>query len=172
MRKVRPFSESWPTGNEAAHPPCIGPFWSGCLPRGHQMGLGTGLFGWALTHARAYAFSGNPIYVRTSGTKLTVPCAHPPNWASEAVRDEVALDCWPGILRPGLRTPRRRTNVKAFSSFGGCRRAQPGASHHPGFTRRAQNNNHLLSEAAGLYTAGLYNGPSRPKAAGPGLEVG
>ncbi len=116
-----------------------------------------GRFGWAYTLARAHHLSGDGRYVEAfwEYTERFLD-ANPPNlgphWASA---QEVAL--------------RLIALVFAYNSFSedpattASRRARLSAAiaHHAAripptlVYARAQNNNHLLSEAAGLYTAGL-----------------
>ncbi len=122
-------------------------------------------FGWAVTLARAYAFSGDPIYADTFWEKTRYfLSAHPPNlgrqWQSA---QEVAIRLMVWVFCDRVFAP-------APSSIAENRRRlwQGIAEHAARITStlvyaRAQNNNHLLSEAAGLYAAGIYL-PSHPSA--------
>lgn len=115
-------------------------------------------FGWALTLARAYAFSRNPVYAQDFWDKtLYFLSAHPPNlgrqWQSAqevAIRLMVLLFCDRVFAEatPSLKENRRRL-------------WQAIAEHADRISKtlvyaRAQNNNHLLAEAAGLFAASLY----------------
>ncbi len=124
-----------------------------------------GRFGWAYTLARAHLVSGDGRYAQAfwEHTERFLD-ANPPNlgphWASA---QEVAL--------------RLIALVFAYHAFAGdpatsdSRRARLSSAlaHHAARIpptlayARAQNNNHLLSEAAGLYTAGLAL-PGHPQA--------
>ena len=115
-------------------------------------------FGWAVTLARAYAHSGKDIYVEDFWEKtLTFLKAHPPNlgrqWQSAqevAIRLMVLVFCDRVFASSPSSTPERRRRL-----WGAI--AEHAARIPPTMIyARAQNNNHLLSEAAGLYTAGLY----------------
>jgi hypothetical protein len=117
-----------------------------------------GRFGWALTLARAYAFSGEDRYARAFWENtLTFLEAHPPNlgrqWQSAqevAIRIMVLTFCDRVFANAPASTPeRRRRLLSAIAEH--AKRIPPTLVY-----ARAQNNNHLLSEAAGLYTAGLY----------------
>ena len=124
-----------------------------------------GRFGWAMTLARAYAFSGNPAYVRDFWNKtLLFLAAHTPNlgrqWQSG---QEVALRLMALVFcdrvfatAPETTAEGRQLLWEAIAAH--ARRIPPTLVY-----ARAQNNNHLLSEAAGLYTAGLYL-PEHPDA--------
>ncbi|MFW5714663.1 MAG: alginate lyase family protein, partial [Brevefilum sp.] len=117
-----------------------------------------GRFGWALTLARAYAFSGNPAFARDFWQKTTEFLnAHPPNlgrqWESA---QEVAIRLMAMVFcdrvfgfEQKAYTPERRRLWQAIAEHA---RRIPSTLIYS----RAQNNNHLLTEAAGLYTAGLY----------------
>ncbi len=117
-----------------------------------------GRFGWALTLARAYAFSGNPAYVRDFWDKTWhFLAAHPPNlgrqWQSgqEAALRLMALVFCDRVFAtaPETTSEYRQQLWEAIAAH--ARRIPPTLTY-----ARAQNNNHLLSEAAGLYAAGLY----------------
>lgn len=117
-----------------------------------------GRFGWAITLARAYAFSGNPAYARDFWLKTTAFLqAHPPNcgrqWqsAQEVAIRLMALVFCDRVFAAGQDAPAqdRRRLWQAVAEH--ARRIPPTLVY-----ARAQNNNHLLTEAAGLYTAGTY----------------
>lgn len=122
-------------------------------------------FGWAVTLARAYAFSGDPVYASTFWEKtLKFLSAHPPNlgrqWQS-AQEVAIRLMVWVFCDRVFAHAPSSITENR--------RRLWQGIAEHAAripstlVYARAQNNNHLLAEAAGLYAAGLYL-PSHPQA--------
>jgi hypothetical protein len=124
-------------------------------------------FGWAITLARAYAYSGDPLYAQDFWDKtLHFLSAHPPNlgrqWQSAqevAIRLMVLIFCDRVLATApsSLRENRRRLWQSVAEH---ATRIPPTLCY-----ARAQNNNHLLSEAAGLYAAGLYL-PSHPQAKG------
>ncbi len=117
-----------------------------------------GRLGWAITLARAYAFGGSAADARDFWEKvLHFLEVHPPNlgrqWQSAqevAIRLMTLVLC-DRIMAPSPEsTPARRGRLwQAVAEHAG--RIPPTLPY-----ARAQNNNHLLSEAAGLYTAGLY----------------
>ncbi|GAP15241.1 alginate lyase/Heparinase II/III-like protein [Longilinea arvoryzae] len=114
-------------------------------------------FGWALTLARAFAFFGDERYARTFWERLeefTVfnPANAGPNWASA---QEVAIRLMSvafaaSLLRSSSQsTPERLRLLRGFIAAHAERiPATLGYS-------QAQNNNHLLAEAAGLCTAAV-----------------
>ncbi len=122
-------------------------------------------FGWAVTLARAYAYSGDPVYAETFWEKtLKFLSAHPPNlgrhWQSAqevAIRLMVWVFCDRVLANaPSSIVEHRQQLWQAIAEH---------AARIPSTLvyARAQNNNHLLAEAAGLYTAGIYL-PSHPQA--------
>jgi hypothetical protein len=124
-------------------------------------------FGWAITLARAYAFSGDPLYARDFWDKtLHFLSAHPPNlgrhWQSAqevAIRLMVLIFCDRVLAAaPSSLWENRRRLWQAVAEH--AARIPPTLCY-----ARAQNNNHLLSEAAGLYAAGRYL-PTHPQAKG------
>ena len=119
-----------------------------------------GRLGWAITLARAYTHSGDKVYAREFWEKtLYFLEAHPPNlgrqWQSAqevAIRLMALVFCDRVLATNPESTPERRQRLwQAVAEH--ARRIPPTLIY-----ARAQNNNHLLSEAAGLYTAGLYLG--------------
>lgn len=119
-----------------------------------------GRFGWAITLARAYAFSGDAAYARDFWEKtLYFLQVHPPNlgrqWQSAqevAIRLMALVFCDRVLATSPESTSEKRQRLwQAVAEH--ARRIPPTLIY-----ARAQNNNHLLSEAAGLYTAGLYLG--------------
>jgi len=117
-----------------------------------------GRFGWAVMLARAYAHSGKEIYAQDFWEKtLAFLEAHPPNlgrqWQSAqevAIRLMVLVFCDRVFAHAHASTPEKRRRL-----WGAV--AEHAARIPPTLVyARAQNNNHLLSEAAGLYTAGIY----------------
>ncbi len=117
-----------------------------------------GRFGWAITLARAYAFSGEPAYPRDFWQKTSEFLdAHPPNlgrqWQSAqevAIRLTALIFC-DRVFAAGRSDPNseRRRLWRAIAEH--AQRIPPTLVY-----ARAQNNNHLLTEAAGLYAAGTY----------------
>mgnify|MGYP001027977494 CR=1 FL=1 len=125
-----------------------------------------GRFGWAISLARAYALSGNPAYAEDFWDKTNHFLEiHPPNlgrqWQSAqevAIRLMVLVFCDRVVAQDPASTPDRRQRLwQALAEH--ALRIPPTLVY-----ARAQNNNHLLSEAAGLYTAGVYL-PEHPRAA-------
>ncbi|MBG0771658.1 MAG: hypothetical protein H0S82_08110, partial [Anaerolineaceae bacterium] len=119
-----------------------------------------GRLGWATTLARAYAHSGDMTYARDFWKKtLHFLEIHPPNlgrqWQSAqevAIRLMALVFCDRVLATSPESTPERRQRLwRAVAEH--AQRIPPTLIY-----ARAQNNNHLLSEAAGLYTAGLYLG--------------
>ncbi len=115
-----------------------------------------GRFGWALTLARAYACSADPAYARDFWEKSSAFLdAHPPNlgrqWqsAQEVAIRLMALVFCDRSFASELTPSQRQRLWKAIAEH--ARRIPPTLVY-----ARAQNNNHLLTEAAGLYTAGWY----------------
>lgn len=115
-------------------------------------------FGWAITLARAYAFSKDPKYARVFWDKtLAFFTDHPPyngpHWQSAqeaAIRLMVLIFCDCVLSSAPASTPENRRRLwHALADH--ALRIPPTLVY-----ARAQNNNHLLSEAAGLYAAGLY----------------
>lgn len=122
-------------------------------------------FGWAISLARAYAFSGDSVYARDFWEKsLFFLNAHPPNlgrqWQSAqevAIRLMVLVFCDRVFATADSSTLENRRRL--WQAIGEHANRIPATLVYA----RAQNNNHLLSEAAGLFTAGHYL-PTHPQA--------
>lgn len=114
-------------------------------------------FGWAFTLGRAYLLSEDERYAEAFWRRLQEFLdAHPPNigphWVSaQEVALRILLFIWAGQVF----TTSQHTTQKRLAILGQAVAAH--ASRIPATLSyaRAQNNNHLLSEAAGLLTAGL-----------------
>lgn len=126
-----------------------------------------GRFGWAITLARAYAYSGDGVYARDFWEKtLHFLEVHPPNlgrqWqsAQEVAIRLMALVFCDRVLMSSIESTSEKRQRLWQAVVEHARRIPPTLIY-----ARAQNNNHLLSEAAGLYTAGLYLG-DHPEAQG------
>jgi hypothetical protein len=115
-------------------------------------------FGWAITLARAFALSQDPIYAQDFWDRcLDFLRIHPPNlgrqWQSAqevAMRLMVLIFCDRVFDKaPSSTAEKRRSLWQAIAEH--AQRIPPTLVY-----ARAQNNNHLLAEAAGLYAAGVY----------------
>jgi hypothetical protein len=124
-----------------------------------------GRFGWAVTLARAYHLSRENRYAQAFWAHTeTFLDANPPNlgphWVSaqEVALRLIALTFAAHVFQTGPEaTPARLARLlEALDDH--ARRIPPSLAY-----ARAQENNHLLSEAAGLYTAGLLL-PDHPEA--------
>lgn len=121
--------------------------------------------GWAVTLARGYVLSGDERFAAAFWELLEAFLeANPPylglNWASgqeAGIRLLVLSFAWGVFHRSPHSTPERAARL-AGSIGVHAARIPPTLAY-----ARAQNNNHLLSEAAGLYTAGLAI-PRHPRA--------
>ena len=124
-----------------------------------------GRFGWAVVLARAYQLEQNESYAQLFWAQLEAFWdANPPNlgphWASA---QEVALRLAALVFASQVfaaspaTTPERRLRL-AQSLADHAERIPPTLAY-----ARAQHNNHLVSEALGLYTAGLAL-PDHPRA--------
>ncbi|MBN2146721.1 MAG: alginate lyase family protein [Anaerolineales bacterium] len=112
-------------------------------------------FGWATILARAYHICGEEVYAQAFW-KFTEtfldrnPAYQGPNWmsAQEVALRLIALVFCGQVLAPSRAStaPRMQRLGQAIAEH--ARRIPPTLAY-----ARAQNNNHLLSEAAGLYTA-------------------
>lgn len=124
-----------------------------------------GRFGWATMLARAYWLSGDEQYAEAFWQRFEeFTAANPPNlgphWSSA---QEVALRIISWAFCYSLLTDAAASTTARKGSL-----AQRVAEHaaripHTLDYARAQSNNHLLSEGAGLYTAGVML-PDHPKA--------
>lgn len=124
-----------------------------------------GRFGWATVLARAYLASEKEVYAEKFWS-LTEAFAHgnPPNmgphWASgqEVAIRLVALAFAAGIFFPSEHTTPGRKELFAGLTAAHAARILPTLDY-----ARAQNNNHLVTEAVGLYTAAALL-PEHPEA--------
>ena len=125
-----------------------------------------GRFGWAYILGRAYYLSQDERYADAfwSYTETFLEANPPylgPHWisAQEVALRLIALVFAYQIFSPSVHTttPRSMLIYKVIAEH--ARRIPPSLAY-----ARAQGNNHLLSEAVGLYTAGLSL-PNHPKAA-------
>ena len=114
-------------------------------------------FGWAFTLGRAYLLSNDETYAQTFWQNFeTFQSANPPNMGPHWVSaQEVALRLMAFVFAAHVfgaspnSTQTRKTHLaKAIAVH--AARIPPTLAY-----ARAQNNNHLLSEAAGLFTAGI-----------------
>ncbi|MEJ2708348.1 MAG: alginate lyase family protein [Anaerolineales bacterium] len=124
-----------------------------------------GRFGWAYTLARAYYLTGHENYAKTFWQNWEAfldanPTNMGPQWVSA---QEVALRliamgfCYQIFTTSEHTTPARRQRM-ATSLVAHARRIPPTLAY-----ARAQNNNHLLTEAAGLLSAASWL-PDHPAA--------
>jgi len=122
-------------------------------------------FGWACTLARAYAVNSDERYAaafwqRFEEFQRANPPYLGPNWAS-AQEAALRLIHWAYCLEVLRRSPAstpQRLEMMAAAVAAHAARIPPTLSY-----AKAQNNNHLLSEAAGLYTAARLL-PQHPQA--------
>ena len=122
--------------------------------------------GWAFTLGRAYHLTGDERYAEAFWRLLeTFLDANPPylglNWVSAqeaALRLLALVFAWQVFAGSPHSTPERAARL-AWAIATHAARLPPTLLY-----ARSQNNNHLLSEAAGLYTAGLAL-PGHPAAA-------
>jgi len=116
-----------------------------------------GRFGWAFTLGRAYLVSSDEIYAQTFWHNFeTFQSANPPNMGPHWVSaQEVALRLMAFVFAAHVfcaspnSTQTRKTHLANAIAIHAAR-IPPTLAY-----ARAQNNNHLLSEAAGLITAGI-----------------
>ncbi|HOM67552.1 MAG: Heparinase II/III-like protein [Chloroflexi bacterium ADurb.Bin120] len=115
-------------------------------------------FGWGITLVRAFAFSDDPNYAQAFWDKMHAFLnAHPPNtgrqWQSAqevAMRLMTLVFCDRALTKaPSSTRENRQALWSAVAEH--ASRILPTLVY-----ARAQNNNHLLAEAAGLFTAGIY----------------
>lgn len=124
-------------------------------------------FGWALTLAQAYWLSGDDRFAQVFLDHVDVfLAANPPylgpNWlsAQEVALRLIALSYTLQAFTPSPHLAPDRIGRLAQAIADHARRIPPTLPY-----ARAQNNNHLLSEAAGLFTAGTVL-PDHPAASG------
>ncbi len=124
-----------------------------------------GRFGWAIILARAYHLSQDPRYAQTFWTYTeTFLEANPPNlgphWVSaqEVALRLIGLSFALQVFHNCPETTPARLGLLLQALASHAKRIPPSLTY-----ARAQGNNHLLSEAAGLYTAGLML-PTHPEA--------
>jgi hypothetical protein len=124
-------------------------------------------FGWACTLARAYYLSGDEQYGETFWRYVetfldTNPPYQGPHWASaqEVALRLVALVFAAQVLAGSLSSTPERMARLGISVANHAARIPPTLIY-----ARAQNNNHLISEALGLYTAAAAI-PNHPEASG------
>ncbi len=114
-------------------------------------------FGWVFTLGRAYLISGDERYPRSfwANTELFLKSNPPflgPQWTSgQEVAIRLMALVWAGQVFAGSpeSTPDRMEKLSAAIAAH-AERIQPTLVY-----ARSQNNNHLVSEAAGLFTAGM-----------------
>jgi hypothetical protein len=114
-------------------------------------------FGWAYTLGRAYHLSGDERYAKAfwiyTETFLDAnPPDRGPNWVSaqEVALRLIALSFAYQVFAKSNQSTHTRIDRLSISIAAHAARIPPTQAY-----ARAQNNNHLLVEAAGLYTAGL-----------------
>jgi len=115
-------------------------------------------FGWAYSLGRAYFLSGDERYAATFWDHTEVfwnanPAYLGLNWASaqEVALRTLALVFAGQVFAPSVHSTLERMERLAISVATHARRIPPTLIY-----ARAQNNNHLLSEAVGLLTASLF----------------
>lgn len=123
-----------------------------------------GRFGWATALARAYALSGDERYAKSfwQFTEQFLDANPPslgPHWSSaqEVALRLIALAFCYTVFASSAESNQERKELLASSLAAHANRIPPTLSY-----ARAQNNNHLLSEALGLYTAAALL-PEHPK---------
>jgi len=126
-----------------------------------------GRFGWATVLARAYRLSGNEKYAEafwkyTNEFMQANPPNQGPHWisAQEVALRLIALTFSYHLFSSSSHTTPERAYMLAAALAAHASRIPPTLTY-----ARAQNNNHLLTEAIGLYTAAalLPEHPSVPK---------
>ena len=115
-------------------------------------------FGWALTLARAYTLSNNETYAQCfwhlfDEFTAANPFNSGPNWCSaqEVALRLIALIFAGSIFRKSKSATSQRMLMLLASIYMHAKRIPPTLVY-----ARAQNNNHLISEAVGLYCAGSF----------------
>ena len=123
-------------------------------------------FGWAFTLGRAYHATGDEKYAAAFWRSFeTFQSANPtgmgPNWTSgQEVGLRLMAFAWAGqVFAPAAESSPERLAALAAATATHAARIPPTLVY-----ARSQNNNHLLTEAAALYTAGLTL-PEHPEAA-------
>jgi len=121
-------------------------------------------FTWAYTLARAYLLSQDESYVETFWREFEAFADINitnlgPNWASaqEVAMRLIALTFAHQVFSPSSASTSQRINRLGKTIADHADRIPATLSY-----ARAQNNNHLLTEAAGLYTAGIFL-PEHPR---------
>ncbi len=124
-----------------------------------------GRFGWACSLARAYYLTGDEQYAlvfwqNTEQFLQANPAYLGAQWVSaqEAALRLIALAFCNQVFRASTYTTSGRSTLLAQAIATHALRIPPSLSY-----ARSQNNNHLISEAAGLYTAGIIL-PAHPQA--------
>ncbi len=122
-------------------------------------------FGWATVLGRAYLVSGEEKYAAafwlfTEEFLEANPLNTGPNWASG---QEVALRLMALAFSAGVFVDSSYSTLERMTLLKGAVAAHAGRIAATLDYARAQNNNHLVSEAAGLYTAAALL-PEHPKA--------
>ncbi len=124
-----------------------------------------GRFGWACSLARAYYLTGDEQYAlvfwqNTEQFLKANPAYLGAQWVSaqEVALRLIALAFCYQVFRTSTHTTSGRSSLLAQAIATHARRIPPSLSY-----ARSQNNNHLISEAAGLYTAGIIL-PAHPQA--------
>ena len=114
-------------------------------------------FGWVFPLARAYLLTNNDDYVEVfwqlaESFRAANPANLGPNWASaqEAALRIIALAFSNEVFANSPASTDQRKKMLAISVFEHAARIPSTLVY-----ARAQNNNHLLTEAVGLYTAGI-----------------
>lgn len=122
-------------------------------------------FGWALTLARAYQLTSDDDYAQFFWEQwehflASNPPNLGPNWASgqEVALRLIAVSLAASVFRPSSHTTPARLERLAQSAAQHAERIPPTMLY-----ARAQNNNHLLTESAGLITAAALL-PDHPRA--------
>ena len=114
-------------------------------------------FGWAFTLCRAYQFTGDPRYAAgvfdllSSWLDSNQPNSGP-HWISgqeSALRILALINMWYALAEPLETSPMRARDILIALAVH-AERIPPTLSY-----ARAQRNNHLLTEAVGLYSVGL-----------------
>ena len=122
-------------------------------------------FGWAFTLGRAYHLSGDEKYARAfwqffeTFTDANPPCLGPHWMSGQEVALRLMAFVWAGqVFAPAAASTKERKARLAIAVAAHAARIPPTLVY-----ARSQRNNHLLSEAAGLLTAGLAL-PDHPSA--------